>query len=114
MKACVTIQSQSYRNSSQNICRVPRAAIRHQVMSLMRARMQPVHSFALAGVRFVHQEESGDRPDGVEFGFAIDQMLEIGGNFQMGDDAAQGVRREVRHRNDVRRVNSFEAQSQCG
>lgn len=71
-------------------------------MSLMSACVQSSYRFVLVRMRFVHQKESCDGPKGVEFGFAIDEMLKISGNLHVRNDAPQGFRRKVCHRHNVR------------
>lgn len=73
-------------------------------MSAMRALVQRTHRSETRGIGLVHEKETGDGPDGVKFGFAIDEVLEIRGDFQVRDDAAQSFRSEIDHRDDVRRI----------
>src|SRR5437764_14620257 len=49
-------------------------------------------------------EETCNRPDRVELRFAVDQVFEFSRYFEMRNDAAQCLRRDVRHGHDMRRV----------
>src|SRR5260370_16670796 len=78
-----------------------RAAVRYEVMRLMSACVQSTYRFALVRIRLVRQKESRDGPNGIQFGLAVDQMLKIGGNLHVRDDAPQRIRRKVRHAHNV-------------
>src|ERR1700720_3707478 len=73
----------------------------------MNAGVETLHRLAPAWIRFIHQKEAGDGPDSIQFGLAVDQVFEIGRYFDVRNDAAQGIRREVRYIYNVRRVDFF-------
>jgi hypothetical protein len=73
--------------ASQNHGRFRRAAVRNEVMRFMNACVQSSHRFELVGMRFVHQKGSGDGPNGIQFGLAVNQMLKISGDLHVRDDA---------------------------
>src|SRR6266436_6663963 len=81
-----------------------RAAVRYEVMRLMSASVQSTYRFAPVRIRLVQQKESGDGPNGIQFGLSVDQMLKISGNLHVRNDAPQSVRRKVRHGYNMRRV----------
>jgi hypothetical protein len=66
--------------------------------------MQSTYRFALVRIRLVHQKKSGDGPNGIQFGLAVDQMLKISGNLHVRNDAPQSIRRKIRDGYNVRRV----------
>jgi len=68
------------------------------------AGVQPFYRFALTRIRLIHQKEAGDRPNGIQFGLAVDQMLKLGRYLHVCNDASQGIRREVHHGYNVRWV----------
>ena len=55
-------------------------------------------------ILFRTNRKSEERPDSIELRFPINEMLEIRGRLQMGDDVGKGLGLEVDHRYDVRRV----------
>ena len=48
--------------------------------------MRPFMQAGYRGVRSLGKAEAGNGPDGVQFRFAIDQVLEIGRDFQVLGD----------------------------
>jgi hypothetical protein len=70
--------------------------------------MSPLSTFVQAPdevvfrrVWFLFQEKRGEGPDGVKLGFAIHEMFEIGGKFQVRDDGAERVAREIPDGHDM-------------
>jgi len=71
----------------QNLSGFSRTSIHHQVVRYMRTLVQAHEALAIRrGAVFQHKP--ADRPDRVQFRFTINQMLEVGGDFQVRYHAA--------------------------
>lgn len=93
--------------TAQQASGLARPALAHQIVSLMRDGVQARQRIALPRIPHTAQQKTGERPDGVQLGFAIYQMLEIRRRFQMRNDLAQRLRRKIRDRHDVSRIYGF-------
>ena len=70
-------------------------------MCLMHTGMEVLHCFAATRIGLICKKKTGNGPDGIQLGFAINQMLKIGGYLEVFDDAAQRIGREILHPYDV-------------
>src|SRR5690349_7964179 len=82
---------------------IPRAAFSYQIMRPMSALVQAGHG----GVRPLVKSEAGDGPDGVELGFAINEVLEVGRDFQVRGDVLESFGGKITDGHDVSRVHSI-------
>src|SRR5262245_56010067 len=75
--------------SSQERRRFPGASARNEIVSFMGGGVQALNGVALIRISGVHQEESRDRPDRIQFGFPVDQVFKLGRDFEAGNNASK-------------------------
>ena len=79
-------------------------AFRHQIMRFMRNPMQPFHTRVLSRTTTILENKSRYRPDGIQFGFPINEVFEFRRDFEQRHDLPECLNREIANGHNVRRV----------